>query len=288
MLLVRFSRRLTKLGEQNRHIQFIPWILQNELHKLGGGIPFQRLTHVVTDCLEKGSSPCLDDSLMTDTVTLDIFPPMNTTDEGFHQGSPVILFQPGLRCFSQDLPGVTIIRAAYGKKFRSVVVNRRGHTPNQILKAPRWNIFGDIDDLESVFFFLKDEVLAPNTAFFLHGISSGTAVTVHALAEFDKRRIEDPLRRTPVFVGATTLTPGYDIQKVMLPERFKWPYNPLMTLAVQEHFILQNEKILRDFDSASVDAALQTKNLQEFGERSGQTIFFWKTFTQLRWMCLLL
>jgi len=249
---------------QNRHIQFIPWLVQNELHKIGGGIPYERIEFSVTDCIKKTSKNCEQVDVMNDTVTLDIFPPMGTEDEGFSDNSPVIIFAPGLRCHSQDLPGNSIIRSAYGKGFRSVVMNRRGHTPEQLLRSPRWNIFGDIDDLEQVYWFLKDEIVAPHTGFFLHGISSGTAVTVLGLAEFDRRRAANPQERVPVFVGATTVTPGYDIQEVMQPDRFKWPYNPLLNLAVKDHFILQNEKILRDFNSKAVDNALKSNTLQEF------------------------
>ena len=202
---------------------------------------------------------------MKDSVSLDIFPPMNSTEyEGFDDGNPVIIFTPGLRCHSQDLPGNSIIRAAFGKKFRSIVVNRRGHSPGQILKAPRWSIFGDADDLEQVYWYLKDNVLAPDTAFFLHGISSGSAVAIHALWEFDKRRSANPDERVPVFVGAAAVAPGYDILRVMEPDRFKWPYNPLMTMAVKDHFVLQNEKLLREYNNSAVDAALASDSLQEF------------------------
>ena len=85
----------------------------------------------------------------------------------------------------------------YGEKFRSVVINRRGHTPHQKLQAPRFNLFGDVDDLEQVYWHIQQQWAAPHTPFFLHGISSGTSVVVSALAEYDRRRYyleQQPLR----------------------------------------------------------------------------------------------
>ena len=38
------------------------------------------------------------------------------------------------------------------------------------------------------------------------------------------------------------MTPGYDTSKVLQPDRFKEPYNALMTFAVKDHFIMKNEK----------------------------------------------
>ena len=286
----------------NRHLQFIPWLIQNELHRVEG-IPFQRLEMTVSACVDKsqGTDHCERSPLMNDIVTLDVFPPFDTDNnsteyEGFHAGSPIIFFSPGLRCYSQDMPGNMIIRRAFGEGFRSIVVNRRGHTPDQKLQAPRWNLFGDVDDLEQVYWHIQQEWAAPHTAFFLHGISSGTSVVVSALAEYDRRllalqqlQLQQPSNATttdvrsanhtttatkshptllpraaPSFVASVSITPGYDISKVLLPERFKYPYNPVMLDAVKSHFIRENEQVLRAFDADAVDAALRATHLQEF------------------------
>lgn len=183
-----------------------------------------------------------------------------------------------------------IIRLAYEKGIRSIAINRRGHILEQLLRAPRWNLFGDIDDLEQTYWHIKENLLDPNTPMFLHGkkkkkqvqmnkflltnslhsfllapagISSGCAVTVTALAAWDKKRLLFPEKKTPSFVGAITVTPGYDTSKVLQPDRFKPPYNALMTFAVKDHFIMKNEKVLRTFNSEAVDAALEAETLQE-------------------------
>ena len=245
---------------RNRHVQFIPWLLQNEIHRLQG-IPYQRIDVEVSDCMNK--LEVCQATTMNDTVTLDIFPPFDSDYEGFNKSSPVILYAPGLQSHSQDLPGNSIVRKAFGAGFRSIVVNRRGHTPNQRLKSPRWNLFGDVDDLEQVYWYIKQNLVTADTAFFLHGISAGTAVTVTSLSKWDRRRIVEPERPTPAIVASLDLTPGYDISKVLLRERFLWPYNDLLMQGVKDHFVVRNEEVLRAHDSATVDRLLNATSLQE-------------------------
>ena len=255
---------------RNRHVQLVPWMLQNFLHStLSGGIPFQRLEFNVTDCLDKSIPDCAPDDRMNDTIVLDIFPPFS--DDGdkdddessaFSRSSPVILFTPGLRCHSQDLPGNSILRALYGKGFRSIVVNRRGHTPGTRLRAPRWNLFGDVDDMEQVYWHVKRHLINIHTPMFLHGISSGTALVVSALSAWDKRAQLHPEQPAPAFVGAVALSPGYDISRALRPERFKWPFNPLLTQLVKDHFLGQNEAILRDFNATAYEKAMSASSLQ--------------------------
>lgn len=252
----------------NKHLQFIPFLLQNEYHRIQG-IPYQRLELEVTACLDKSEGRhCLPSPLMNDTISLDIFPPLNKNETiytGFSDASPIIIFMPGLRCHSMDMPGNSIIRRLYGEGFRSVVINRRGHTPTQPLRAPRWNLFGDVPDLEQTYWYIRKQLVAPDTPMFLHGISSGTAVVVSALAEFDHRRdVLGEGTTTPSFVASISITPGYDTSKVLLPTRFQFPYNNILTQSVKDHFIIQNEVVLREFNSPAVDAALQATHLQEF------------------------
>ncbi|GMI45740.1 hypothetical protein TrCOL_g13462 [Triparma columacea] len=250
---------------QNRHMQFVPWMIQNEFHR--GGIPFERHEFNVSACLDKGVKDCVHDPSLNETISLDIFPPLDPSSEystNFNSSSPVVLVAPGLRCFSQDLPSNMIIRRLWAEGFRTVAINRRGHTPDQLLKAPRWNLFGDVDDLEQVYWHVKNNLVAPNTALFLHGISSGCAVVVRALSVWDKRKETNPELPSPTFVGSITLTPGYDTSKVLKRERFKFPYNALMTAMVKDHFVHQNEAVLRELDSEAVDKTLAAESLQDF------------------------
>lgn len=80
---------------RNRHIQFFPFLIQNEIHRREG-IAFQRLHVTVSDCLNKTKDCIPSSSLhMTDTITLDVFPPFDDDDEspyrysqGFNSSSP--------------------------------------------------------------------------------------------------------------------------------------------------------------------------------------------------------
>mmetsp|Transcript_11350 Transcript_11350/g.24931 ORF Transcript_11350/g.24931 Transcript_11350/m.24931 type:complete len:495 (-) Transcript_11350:1310-2794(-) len=246
---------------RNRHMQFIPWMIQNEIHRRFSSIPFQRINVEVSDCANKMEGCHIPH--MNDTIALDIFPPFHDSiyTNKFNKSSPIILFAPGLRCHSQDLPGNSIIRKAFESGFRSIVVNRRGLV--QQLKSPRLNIFGDVDDLEQIYFYIKRELVSSDCPLFLHGISAGTAVTVSALSKWDKRRIDQPDRETPVFVASIDVVPGYDISKALNRERFLWPYNDLLMQGVKDHFVLQNEELLRRHDSDAVDRMLGASSLQE-------------------------
>uniref|UniRef100_A0A7S1Y7G0 Serine aminopeptidase S33 domain-containing protein n=1 Tax=Grammatophora oceanica TaxID=210454 RepID=A0A7S1Y7G0_9STRA len=272
----------------NRHLQFLPWLIQNEIHRQEG-IPFERHTVEVTSCkewLDEYDDECTPDPLMTDQVTLDVFPPFDASKfstSAFNKSSPIILFIPGLRCYSQDMPGNMIIRRAYAEGFRSIVMNRRGHTPGMPLKAPRWNLFGDTNDLEQVYWYIKEELAHDSRVpMFLHGISSGTSVGVSSLGIWDERRrrrqeqrqgsnttsTTSSKRPIPTFVASLAMVPGYDISKVMQRDRFRFPYNQLFVPLVQDHFVQQNEDILRSYNSKAVDRILSAQTLQEFVDES--------------------
>ena len=318
----------------NRHLQFLPWLLQNELHLRYYPIPYQTVNVNVTDCLDKTIPNCVPHPLMDDIITLDIFPPLrddieqgsneedNVEDEstkwnqGFNSSSPIILFAPGLTCSSQDLPGTSIIRLAYKAGFRSIVVNRRGHarfatssdndddSKKKLLTAPRFNILGDIDDMEQVYNFVKHHPMVDkDTPMFLYGVSAGTAITVSGLSKWDrqKRMLQEqrqqeqgqqfeegldarspyadytvneyhqdvqesppqPHYSPPSFVASVAISPGYDCSKVFEPERFLFPYNPFLLKSATNHFITQNEDVLRAHDTHAVDRAMNAATLQE-------------------------
>jgi len=267
---------------RNRHIQFIPFLIQNEVHRVVHPIPFQRIAVPIADCHEK---PCESHSsrrTMNDTVTLDVFPPFDSDSEypQFDRSSPIILYSPGLRCYSQDMPGNSVVRKAFGKGMRSIVFNRRGHTPNQPLKSPRWNLFGDVDDLEQIYWYIKDILSGDRTTpIFLYGISSGTAATVSALSKWDKRRRQNPLSKVPAFVASAHIVPGYGISRALKKERFLWPYNEILVPGIQHTFVRQNEELLRSHNNEAVDQLLSASDLHEFLE-SGVVFAGYENVTQ--------
>jgi len=195
----------------------------------------------VKDCIKKTRGEdkilnCKYDDSMDQVVNVGAFPPFE--DDSLPRDAPIIFVAPGLRCHSEDMPGQTVMRAAYGAGYRTVIFNRRGHHPDPqgpLLTSPRFNLFGDVDDMEQAYWHVKEKLAPPGTPMFLHGISSGCAVVVRALSLWDKRRELNPAAKTPGFVAAVAVTPGYDTSKVLLPSRFRWPYNALMNDAVKDH-----------------------------------------------------
>ena len=74
---------------------------------------------------------------------------------------------------------------------------------------------------------------------------------------------QNKIPEPPSFVASVAISPGYDCRKVFEPERFLFPYNPFLLKSTTNHFILQNEEVLRNFDSDAVDKALEAQTLQE-------------------------
>ena len=61
----------------NRHMQFIPWMGQNEFFR--GSMNFETHDFTVTDCVvkgdsEKGGLDCVQDPSMDQVITIDVFP----------------------------------------------------------------------------------------------------------------------------------------------------------------------------------------------------------------------
>lgn len=68
--------------------------------------------------------------------------------------------------------------------------------------------------------------------------------------------------RIPVFKGAFTLVPGYDISVAL--RSFQWPYTDILLDSVKDHFVRRNEKVLRSLNSSAVDVLLSVSGLQDF------------------------
>ena len=67
--------------------------------------------------------------------------------------------------------------------------------------------------MEQIYWYVKNNLVTSDTAFFLHGISSGTAITVSGLSKWDRRRIEKPDGAAPVFLASVVVSPGYDASR---------------------------------------------------------------------------
>ena len=72
----------------------------NYWHMKVDPLPYQRVHFTVSDCIDKKQQRY--DDYYCDEI------------------SPIILYAPGLKCHSQDLPGTSIVRRAYEAGFRSM------------------------------------------------------------------------------------------------------------------------------------------------------------------------
>lgn len=84
------------------------------------------------------------------------------------------------------------------------------------------------------------------------------------MSKWDKRLNEEPQKRTPKFAAAVKISPGYDISKVLSKERFLWPYHDLLIRGLKDHFVRQNEALLRSYNSDAVDNLLAAPSMQSF------------------------
>ncbi|CAD7971452.1 unnamed protein product [Amoebophrya sp. A120] len=210
-------------------LQFLPWMLQNGIH--GKYFQPAREVHYVRsfdlenkELDENGEERTEGDGVkrnMAHNLKIVVIPPfaagtketggINTggaaADRNQHSSSssrssrtkptltlpdsaPIVFILPGLACDAEDLPGIHQILYANHRGYRVVVLERRGQGQG-LLESPRFNIFGDVFDLEIAFNHVVNNVLPDKTVEkFCIGISAGSALLVTAMGKFDRRRRE--------------------------------------------------------------------------------------------------
>jgi len=174
------------------------------------------------------------------------------------------------------MPGQHTARYALGRGYRCAIIERRGQW--QALKAARFNIFGDADDLEAAVKKLRS--LFPSAPLFLAGISAGSALVVSGLGKFDARRRAGDAS-APSFLAAGDLYPGFDIAPGGCMMRVKPPFGSILLSSMKGFFLQPNEEVLRGYDSGAFDAAMAAKTCDEFmdaiatfaGYPSGREVF---------------
>jgi len=238
----------------NPHIQFIPWLIQGYVHGYFWPVDFQRLENV---------TPCgKDRSVLSVYPGFDVQPAI----------LPIIIILPGLRGWSQDCPGIAIVKSwANTKKFRVIVHNRRGHVPEEKLIGGVFHMAGDSDDLSYSIACMRNKFPQHTTApIFLMGLSLGSALAVTSAGHWDELRRENRNDRyghpPPENIAGIVLTSaGFDLTKCF--NRFPFPYSYIMREALKDHFILKNDEMLREkYGDAAVDHMLKVESLGDFVE----------------------
>ena len=68
-----------------------------------------------------------------------------------------------------------------------------------------------------IYWYVKNDLVTSDTAFFLHVISSGTAITIMSgLSKWDRRRIEKLDVAAPVLLASVAVSPGCDVRVVAI------------------------------------------------------------------------
>jgi predicted alpha/beta-fold hydrolase len=167
---------------------------------------------------------------------------------------------PGLCCSAQDIPGSHTVRYLKSRGYRAAVVDRRGNWRE--LRAPRFNMFGDPDDLEAAYYALKERL--PNAPLFLFGVSAGAATLLAGLGDFDRRRaLGEP---APEFTAALCSLPGFDFEKGGSLHMLGETLGTVFLLTLQAFFLKGNEEVLRAHDEKAFQEGSAATTLQEFIE----------------------
>jgi len=136
-----------------------------------------------------------------------------------------------------------------------VVMERRGHA--RPLTKPRWNLFGDADDLEQIYNAVRKRL--PQAPFFWVGISSGSKLPIEAMGKFDER-FKNGDTTAPRFVATACLCPGYNLETCFMG--FGFPYKHLCLSSTKSKFLIENETILRSHNQDAYDKAVGAADLQ--------------------------
>lgn len=242
------------------HMQFMPWVVYNVLSSALVPLHYQIQTLRVFGLVDKTKPESkTNPRSMDDDVVISYFPPLEAEDAPQEYrlalDAPAILVDGGLTCTAQDVPGSSLLRLAVLRGFRVVVVERRGHALP--LKKPRWNLFGDSDDLEQIVKAVRDKL--PGAPFFWVGISSGSKLPIEAMGKFDQRR-KNGDTTAPQFVATACLSPGYNLETCFMG--FAFPYKYLCRSSVRSKFLLENEEVLRSYNPDAYEKAVQAPDLQ--------------------------
>lgn len=241
------------------HIQFIPWIIYNIIAVVNSPLAYERDLVLVTGLEDKTKDESETNTRsVADHIVLSFFPPtkpLASGDLALPLDAPTIIVEPGLTCTSQDVPGSSFLRLSVARGFRVIVIERRGHA--QPLTKPRWNLFGDSDDFEQMYNRIKDKL--PDAPLFWCGFSSGTKLPIEAVGKFDERR-KNGDKSAPTFVATASVCPGYNLETCFLG--FGFPYKYMCLSSVKSKFLMQNEAVLRSYNSEAYDKAIQADNLQ--------------------------
>mmetsp|Transcript_47482 Transcript_47482/g.154121 ORF Transcript_47482/g.154121 Transcript_47482/m.154121 type:complete len:405 (+) Transcript_47482:50-1264(+) len=143
---------------------------------------------------------------------------------------------------------------ASSRGWRACTFVRRGHDPSSRLTSPTFNLLGDVSDVQLQ---LEAVRLAHPRASFLGmvGVSAGSGLLISYLGAAGSA--------TPVG-AACAICPAWDVGSAFGAMSKAQPAAERAMLAqIRSRFVRRNERLLRAFDSAAVDACLAAQSLSD-------------------------
>lgn len=209
------------------------------------------------DCDDEGagSSPENAEAFLAEICTVDVCPGR----EALPPSTPCVVFLPGLRGDSSDLPGASQVRACVRQGWRCVVMHRRGHTRGRKLQAPRFDVFGDPREVAVMLDYLLQPggPVSPEAPLFLVGQSEGSTLLVNTLKHLGDR--------SP-FLCALGICPGYEIslEPNSCLARISWPYESMLLSAAKSFFCKLNAAVLRTHSQKGYEECIAAQSFTEF------------------------
>lgn len=194
----------------NPHLQFVPFILRGIIDKAFP--PFRRVREEVV--LDDGELMAVD-WVVSRSETESKGLTADKDDE-----TPILVLHHGAMCDSTDIPGQEYIAPALQRGWLVCILNRRGHA--DMLRRPKWNFFGCVQDVRCVTAAIKDR--RPKAKLLTIGLSSGTALVATIFG------YGDDVNHFDAGVG---ICPGYSIERCMA--RFGSPYMVCLMLGFDDH-----------------------------------------------------
>ena len=138
--------------------------------------------------------------------------------------------------------------------WRSCVFVRRGHGRERKLTSPSFNLLGEVADVEAQLAAVRRTY--PEAPFLgMVGVSAGSGLLISYLGRAGAA--------TPVG-AACAICPEWDVEQAFTAMGTEQPLaEAAMLKQIKASFVRRNEQLLRQWDSAAVDACLEAKSLPE-------------------------
>lgn len=180
----------------------------------------------------------------TQPIALDYFEPKCALDPKY---TCICLHTINGNCFGAFEQ--SFIKSALNENIRVIIVNRRGYGDVPLV-TPKFNIFGDVNDLTCAINYISNDL--PNDNLTMIGISAGTSILMKYLGV---------VKNTPI-KAAVCISPGYNLRECI---NITEPYNTKIVNQIKSGILCENKTILTSKDNYrnAYLASMKSKTLSE-------------------------